>query len=432
MNNSDNQTLLSSQTNLVVIDSNIEGYDDLVSNIQPNSEILILDSDRDGVVQITEALENYEQIDSIQILSHGDQGSIQLGSTQLTSTNLQQYQDELMDWGKILSEDGDILIFGCNVAGGEGANFVDALGKMTGSDIAASTDLTGGSALGGDGDLEYTTGNIESQQAISPEAIAGLDITFNNDYVVQTDPNFQEELVLSGLREPTSMTFLPDNRMLFLQKNGVINIFDPQDSQSTPSVYLDLSSELQGGFEAGLLDIAIDPNFETNNYIYIYYSNKTGISESGPQYRISRFTHNGDTADISSEFVVFDKPDGVEGHHDGGGLDFGPDGKLYLTVGDQRPFDVAPEDFDFSVVSDLSTSSGKIYRINPDGSAPTDNPFLDNDPTTDSNQDFVWAYGLRNAFRSRWDESTNRYFIGDVGGNNQATAFEDGNYIPRL
>ncbi|MGB5632880.1 MAG: DUF4347 domain-containing protein, partial [Waterburya sp.] len=422
MNILETQLSLSSSTNLVVIDPNIEGYKDLVSAVNVNTEILILNTEENAIAQITETLNHYEEVSSLHIFSHGDRGLLQLGNTNLSLENLGEYQDELLSWNNILAEDSDILLYGCNVAEGAGIELVNAFSKMTGADVAASIDLTGSSLLGGDGDLEYATGDIEAELAIESDAIKNLEFLLANDYVVQSDPNFQKELVLSGLREPTSMTFLPDNRMLFLQKNGVINIFDPQDNQSTPDVYLDLSSNLKGGFEAGLIDIAIDPDFGTvgNNHIYVYYSHK-----SGPAYRISRFTHNGNTADPNSEFIVFEKPDGVKGHHDGGGLDFGPDGKLYLTVGDQRPFNVAPEDFDFSVVSDLSTSNGKVYRVNQDGTAPNDNPFLDGDPSTNSNRDFVWAYGLRNPFRSRWDITTNRYFIGDVGGNVQATAFEE-------
>ena len=412
---------LSSQTNLIVIDSNVAKPEDIISGVSTNTEILILDAEEDAIAQITEALVYYEEVSSLQIFSHGDRGLLQLGNTDLSLDNITEYQDELVTWQNVLTADSDILLYGCDVAQGTGTEFVDTLSQLTGADVAASTDLTGSSFLGGDGELEYATGEIEAL-ILSEEAIAVWDFTLENDYVVQTDPAFQKELVLSGLKEPISMAFLPDNKMLFLQKDGVINIYDPQDEQSVPTPYLNLSENLKGGFEAGLLDITLDPNFGTegNNFIYVYYSH-----QSGPAYRISRFEHNGNTADADSELVIFEKPDGVLGHHDGGGLDFGTDGRLYLSVGDHRPFNVRPSEFDFSVVSDLSTSNGKIYRINPDGSAPVDNPFVDNDPSTDSNQDFVWAYGIRNAFRSRWDIPSNRYFIGDVGGNVQSTAFEE-------
>ena len=151
----ENQEFFSSQTSLIVIDSNIEGYEDLITGVVSDTEILILDRDRDGIAQITEALNNYEEVASIQIISHGDSGSIQLGNTHLSLANLQQYQDDLLDWSKVLSDDGDILAYGCNVAEGEGINFINALRDITGADVAASDDLTGNSEAMGDWDLEY-------------------------------------------------------------------------------------------------------------------------------------------------------------------------------------------------------------------------------------------------------------------------------------
>lgn len=236
-----------SSTNLVVIDSNIVGYEELVSGTLPDTEILILDSNRDGIAQITEALSNYEEVSSIQIFSHGDRGSIQLGNTELSSASLQQYQDELMDWGKVLSDDGDILIHGCNVAGGEGANFVNRLSEITGADIAASTDLTGSSALGGDWDLEFETGEIEASSAIEADSMLGFETVLVNEYVADTDPNFQDDRLLSNLDEPIALESLPDGRILILQKGGTILITDPSANIPVASNYLTIPNVDEGG-----------------------------------------------------------------------------------------------------------------------------------------------------------------------------------------
>lgn len=401
----ENQQFLSSLTDLIIIDSNVVGYEDLISGISSNQEILFLDGDRDGITQINEALRNFAQVNSIQIISHGDRGSIQLGSTELNLANLQQYQDELMDWGRVLSNDGDILIYGCNVAGGKGVNFVNALSEITGSDIAASINLTGSSALGGDGDLEYTTGNIEGEPAFTSNAIANLDITLHeghnhNEYVVQTDPNFQNQLLLSGLSSPVSAEFLPDGRMLILEKGGTVKITDPNASVPTTSTYLTLPNILTNG-EKGLIDIAIDPDFASNNYIYLYYT-----LGSDKKFQISRFTHQGNTADLSSEVVIWKDPNPASSpDHFGGGLDFGPDGKLYLTTGDKGLN--TPQ-----LAQDLNRIEGKILRINKDGSIPSDNPFVDG---PGGKADEIWAYGLRNPFRANWDLPTGNLYIGDVG-----------------
>ncbi len=95
-------------------------------------------------------------------------------------------------------------------------------------------------------------------------------------------------------------------------------------------------------------------------------------------------------------------------------MDFGPDGKLYLTIGDK--WDVPAR------AQDLTNAGGKIFRLNKDGTIPSDNPTFNGAP---GNLPGIWAYGLRNPFRASWDIPTNRFFIGDVGGNVQATAREE-------
>ncbi len=121
----------------------------------------LLDSGRDAVGQITEVLAGWRDLESVQIVSHGRSGGIELGGNWVDLQTLPSYVDSLKSWGRALSEDGDILLYGCNVAqGSEGKGFVDLLAELTGADVGASEDLTGNSALGGDWNLEYGTGNI--------------------------------------------------------------------------------------------------------------------------------------------------------------------------------------------------------------------------------------------------------------------------------
>ena len=259
---------LFSPTNLIVVDSNIAGYEDIVSGFSGDAEILILDTDRNAIAQITEALAQQSEVSSLQIFSHGDRGLLQLGNTDLNLDNIGEYRDELTSWQNSLTPDSDILLYGCNIAGGMGTEFVDTLSSLTGADVAASTDLTGSSFLDGDGELEYASGEIEAESVLSAEAIAAWDFTLDNDYVVQTDSNFQKELVLSGLPEPTSIAPLPDGKVLITSKTGQIQLFDPQSNQP-PTEYLDLSEQIQGGAESGLLDIVLDPNFDSNGHFYV-------------------------------------------------------------------------------------------------------------------------------------------------------------------
>ena len=219
---------------------------------------------------------------------------------------------------------------------------------------------------------------------------------------------FQKELILSGVDQPVYLAQLPDSRMLLLSKVGTIYIFDPSNVPAQASVYLTLP-DVDAASERGLTSIAIDPDFETSGSIYVFYSHSPSR-----RFRISRFTHQGSSADLASEQVIWqDNENTSDCCHYGGGLQFGPDGKLYLTTG---------EEFDGPQSQDLTRAGGKIIRINKDGSAPSDNPFVDG---AGGNLDEIWAYGLRNPYRAHWDLIKQRLYISEVGGNVQEVARED-------
>ncbi len=150
-------------SNLVFIDSQIDDFSTLISGIQ-DAEVIVLDSTKDGIAQITAALSQRQEISSLQIISHGHIGSLQLGITNLNINNLDNYAAELQQWSQHLTSDADILLYGCQVAAeANGQEFIQALSEITTADIAASKDLTGSIELGGDWDLEITTGEIETE-----------------------------------------------------------------------------------------------------------------------------------------------------------------------------------------------------------------------------------------------------------------------------
>ncbi len=166
-NNHNLDLSLENNSNLVIIDGNLDNYQTLVSGID-NAEVIILDPTQDGIEQITEVLTNYQQLDSIQILSHGDSGSLQLGSSNLNADNINSYSSDLATWSNSLTENGDILLFGCNLGSGiAGIDFITNLSQLTNADIAASNNLTGNSNLDGDWDLEVTIGEIEASIALN-------------------------------------------------------------------------------------------------------------------------------------------------------------------------------------------------------------------------------------------------------------------------
>ncbi len=156
--------------NVLFIEGRVANSDSLAKGATVGTEVFVLDSTRDGVEQITRILANCSDLESLQIVSHGREAAVQLGSIELSADNLETYSHLLQQWGKALGERGDILLFGCSVAAGEsGAAFVRRLGEITGANIAANHGLTGSAALGGNWELEFAIGEINASIAIEPE-----------------------------------------------------------------------------------------------------------------------------------------------------------------------------------------------------------------------------------------------------------------------
>ena len=140
---------------MVFLDSRVNDIDLLVSQFEAGTEYQILDANSDGVLQIEAALTGKSDYSSIQIISHGSAGSITIGSTLLSSNNLTEYQSHLETIGHSLTDNGDLLLYGCSVAAGDsGHQFIDTLSHLTNADVTASDNLTGGTVAGGDWKLD--------------------------------------------------------------------------------------------------------------------------------------------------------------------------------------------------------------------------------------------------------------------------------------
>lgn len=205
---------------------------------------------------------------------------------------------------------------------------------------------------------------------------------------------FSQIQLASNINAPTAMAFTPDNRIFICRKNGQILIFKNGAINAIP--FVNINTTPSG--ERGLLGIALDPNFETNNYVYVYYT-----LASGARNRVSRFTANGDVAVAGSEMVILDlDPLSTATNHNGGTIKFGLDGKLYISVGDN---------YNSANAQNLNTYHGKLLRINADGSIPTNNPYTNGT----AQKKRIWATGLRNPFSFDVQKGTGRIFINDVG-----------------
>ncbi|MDQ3013678.1 MAG: PQQ-dependent sugar dehydrogenase, partial [Acidobacteriota bacterium] len=207
---------------------------------------------------------------------------------------------------------------------------------------------------------------------------------------------FTETVVASGLGSPTAMAIAPDGRIFVSQQTGQLRVVENGVLLATP--FVSLTVDPMG--ERGLLGVALDPSFTTNHFIYLYYT----VPGSPAHNRVSRFTANGNVAAAGSEVVLLDLDNLGATNHNGGAMHFGPDGKLYVAVG---------ENAITSNAQTLSNLLGKMLRINTDGSIPTDNPFFG---TATGNNRAIWALGLRNPFTFNFQPGTGRMFINDVGG----------------
>ena len=148
-----------SSKEVVFIDTAVANYQSLVNEVPQGVEVVLLDSSKDGLSQIKAWAETHKDYDAIHIVSHGSEGQIYLGGLTLNTAAISSRLSDLNAIGAALKDSGDILLYGCSVASGEGERFINALATATGADVAASDDLTGSAALGGDWTLEKQAGS---------------------------------------------------------------------------------------------------------------------------------------------------------------------------------------------------------------------------------------------------------------------------------
>ena len=211
--------------------------------------------------------------------------------------------------------------------------------------------------------------------------------------------DFTVVTVTSGLRSPTAMALGPDGRVFICEQGGSLRVVKGDVLLPTP--FLTVTVDSTG--ERGLIGVAVDPAFATNGFMYVHYTvpaTPTVLAHN----RVSRFTAAGDQAVPGSESILLELDAlSTATNHNGGALHFGPDGKLYLGVGENANGPNAQL---------LTNLLGKVLRMNPDGTVPSDNPLLTRTP---GKNQLIWAYGLRNPFTFAFQPGTGRLFLNDVG-----------------
>jgi hypothetical protein len=167
---------LTKEHSLAIIDTTLAKDQSFTTALQAD-HVIVLDAQTNGITQVTEALQKFQNLSSIQFFTHGSAGQLQLGNTHLDNANLAIYRHDLQQWSNALSNQADLLFYGCNVGARErGANFVKAIQALTQADIQASNDLTGQE---GDWDLEVQAGMIEATPVLSGPTIPSIQQTLH-------------------------------------------------------------------------------------------------------------------------------------------------------------------------------------------------------------------------------------------------------------
>jgi glucose/arabinose dehydrogenase len=211
-----------------------------------------------------------------------------------------------------------------------------------------------------------------------------------SDQLAAPTPEFSIDVLIKGLDTPWAIDFAPDGRIFITERGGRIRVLERGHLRPDPWMTLDVAAS----GEAGLLGLALDPRFAQNFFLYVTYTYRNVSGKM--QNRLVRLREDAKSGKGLLDKVLIDNV-AAANNHDGGRLKFGPDGKLYWSMGDAQESRRA---------QNLSSLNGKILRLNSDGSVPTDNPFPNS---------YVYSYGHRNPQGLAWQPKTGRLYATEHG-----------------
>ena len=247
--------------------------------------------------------------------------------------------------------------------------------------------------------VALTAGTILALFVVTPALAQPLNV--NLDAVMTEAGPINIEDVVDGLVHPWGMAFLPDGRILVTERPGNLRIVGTDGMLSAP---LEGTPNIYAQGQGGLLDVALDPNYEENSLVYLSFA------AAGPEASAATALGRGElvegedgTARIENFEVVFRQEPWITGPaHFGGRIVFTPEGNLFLTLGER---------FQFEPAQDLSNHLGTIIRLNPDGSVPEGNPFVDQENALPE----IWSYGHRNIQAAALNSETGELWIAEMG-----------------
>jgi putative heme-binding domain-containing protein len=219
---------------------------------------------------------------------------------------------------------------------------------------------------------------------------------------VRLPDGFSVRTLVTGLSGAVAMTIAPDGRIFVCEQAGALRVV--RDGALLDRPFYSVAAELN--WERGLIGVALDPEFPKQPWVYLCYVTATPF----PHHVISRVRADGDVAVVGSEQILLEGDDqrhlggNVPAGHQGGGLHFGPDGMLYIGIGEQTAGEPAQR---------LDTFQGKLLRMHCDGTIPLDNPFVEQ---AAGKYRAIWAIGLRNPFTLAFHPTSGMLLINDVGG----------------
>lgn len=239
--------------------------------------------------------------------------------------------------------------------------------------------------------------------------------------------SYYQTAVVSGLTYPVDFDWTPDGRYLVTLKggntagscaNGKIQMYDA--SGVFIGTFYDLTDSVNCDFERGIIGIAVDPNFTSNHYVYVYYVHKYGTANSCRILRFTEVANVGTSPTIILDINVNSSALGFTpaGNHFGGMIRIRPSqpDKIYLQLGDLA-YNQSGASAALNMADKLNKPFGKILRINTDGSIPTDNPFYDDGNPATGNDDRIWTYGNRNGLGMTFSPVTDSMYFSENGYN---------------